>query len=112
MRVIYLAAPLSAPTPEGVAANLTRAKRWVAWAYGEGVAPVAPWITCCEVLDDSDPEMRQRGLACDFATIERMDELWLVGGRVSNGMLLESEWARKHGIEVRDMTFLGDEPPG
>jgi hypothetical protein len=55
--------------------------------------------------------MRDLGLACDFALIERCDELWLVGGRVSPGMALEAEHARKHGVTVADFTHAGYEPP-
>lgn len=120
MRLVYLAAPVGAPTAAGVTENLQRAKRWLRWAYlaHPDVSPIAPWITCCEVLDDANVQHRRRGLECDFAAIERCDELWLVGGRTSSGMELEAKHARKtwrpvwgSPIRIVDLTHLGDEPP-
>ena len=110
MRIVYVAAPLNAPTREGIEVNRARASRWVAWAARQGVAPIATWITLSGQWDES-PENRERGLRIDFALIERCDALWLVGGRVSQGMRLEAEHARIFGVPVVDLTEYGPEPP-
>jgi len=108
-RVIYMAHPVSGD----VEANLARARRWLLWIYRTkpGTAVVANWILDCEILDDSNPADRQMGLAHDLAILERVDAVWLVGGRVSGGMALEAEHAKAHGVRVLDLTALGAEPP-
>jgi hypothetical protein len=111
MKVVYIAHPLSAPTIEGIEENRQSAALWAAWAaVSEGVSPSCSWVVLTGVLPES-PENRSLGLACDVAQVERCDEVWLVGGRVTPGMALEAERARRRGIRVVDLTGLGPLPP-
>jgi hypothetical protein len=112
MRVIYLAHPVGAATPEGIQANLERAKRWYRWIVKNfNVSVVADWITCCSVFDDASAADRNHGLDMDIAAIERCDELFLVGGRISQGMGDERDAAEDFNLRIVDLTFLGEEPP-
>lgn len=87
--VIYIAHPLGAD--EAREANRARASRWVAWAaLHHSVAPVATWITLAGEWSEC-AELRYRGLDIDCALIERCDEVWLVGGRISPGMQIEAD---------------------
>lgn len=108
VRVVYVAHPLNAPTEAERNANIARAARWCAWAFKSGYAPVADWIVLASQLDES---WREQGLRADCALIKRCDELWLVGGRVSEGMRIEAAAARLVGVPVKDLTALGEEPP-
>jgi hypothetical protein len=112
MRVIYLAHPVGAPTPEGVHANLAKARRWIRWIYDNfpNVAVVADWLITCEVLDDFDPEHRAHGMKMNKAVIPRCDEFWMVGGRISTGMVAEQGIAIEHNRRIFDLTWLGEEP--
>jgi hypothetical protein len=83
------------------------AKRWVAWV-AETAVPVADWIILAEVWDAGQRD-RYRALAAEW--VRRCDELWLVGGRITDGMRAEVEAAQKHGVAVVDLTHLGSEPP-
>lgn len=106
MKVIYVAHALGAgPDRE---ANRARAARWCRWVALLGHAPVADWIILSGVFDESH---RERGLAIDCELVERVDEVWLVGGRVSPGMQVEADHARRCGVTVLDLTELGEEPP-
>lgn len=105
VKVVYVAHPLSGPDRD---ANIARAARWCAWVFKIGHAPVADWIVLASQLDES---WREKGLRADCALIKRCDEVWLVGGRVSEGMRIESAAARLVSIPVKDMTDLGEEPP-
>ena len=111
MRVVYMAHPAGAPTPEEHRANLARAKRWFRWAAEQGVSVIADWIIYCEVWDDANPVQRGNGLEHDDAAIRRCDAVWLVGGRVSYGMERACLTAGDAGIPVADWTHLGEEPP-
>jgi hypothetical protein len=106
MKVVYIAAPFTAPTKEGREANRARAARWVAWAARQGVSPVATWIVLTGELEETQ-ENRELGLAVDCAAVECCDEMWLVGGRVTSGMEREG----RHAKVVVDLTSFGEEPP-
>ncbi len=105
--MVYIAHPLGAgPDRE---ANRSRAARWVAWAAAaHSVAPIADWII---LSGEWSEDMRELGLAIDCALVERCDEVWLVGGRVSPGMQIEAARAKARGLRVVDWTHLGAEPP-
>lgn len=111
MRVVYLAHPCGDPALVRHLQNLDRAKRWFKWAIDQGVAVVADWILYCEVWDDFDGIDRELGLRHDDAMILKCDAMWLVGGRVSEGMARGARTALEAGIPVADYTGLGDEPP-
>ena len=108
-RVVYMAHPVSGD----VEGNLRRAKQWLRWYEEQNPtsAVVANWITECEVWDDSNPAHRAAGLERDIAVLKRCDAIVLVGGRVSSGMAGEVAIAEKHGLEIEDLTHLGEVAP-
>jgi hypothetical protein len=107
MRVIYMAHPYG-----GDPDNLLRAKRWMRWIEEtQPIAVNASWILECEIWDDAKPEEREAGLQRDIANIRRCDEIWAVGGRISEGMKVEITAAAEYGIPLLDLTLAGDEPP-
>lgn len=106
-KLVYIAHPLSGPDH---ATNRANAAKWCAWAARQGVSPIADWIILSGELAET-PENRALGLDCDFAAIRRCNELWLVGGRVSEGMKLEADYARSGGVTVRDLTWYGVAAP-
>jgi hypothetical protein len=113
MKVVYLAHPLSAPTHKGIQENLARAKRWYRWACDTfpEYAFVANWILNCEVYDDANAEHRRKGIERNLAVIEKCDELWLVGARISSGMEEEGmHMTYKVGKRVLDWTHLTGDP--
>ncbi len=111
MKVIYLAHPCGAPTKEQHMANLKRALRWFKWAADQDVSVVADWILYCEIWDDFDHKARAVGLNHDDAMIAKCDEYWMVGGQRTNGVNRGRAIAIGAGVQVRDFTYLGDEPP-
>jgi len=98
--LVYLAHPLGR---EDRAINLKRARLWMLWAWEKhpNVYPVMNWALLAEMLDET-PENRERGLQGDAVLAAQCDEVWLVGGRVSEGMRRESAGHRK----VVDLTHL------
>src|SRR6187399_1691631 len=101
MRVIYLAHPLTALSIPAEAANRQSAANWGAWiSVTFCVAVTADWIWFSRELSET------WALECDKALVERCDELWMVGARVSNGMAVEAQHARLHEKPVYDLTGL------
>ncbi len=95
------------------ATNLRNAKRWLKALQDANphAAVIAPWITECEIWDDANPEERATGLLKCCYVIARCDSIVLVGGRISNGMGIESNHAILSGVRVYDLTHLGQDPP-
>ena len=113
--MFYLAHPVAGD----VANNLAAARRWLKWAHtaipprfpGHDVAVIAPWITDCEIYDDSVPTERAAGMARNLATITRCHGILLCGGRISSGMQVELDGAKGQGlVHILDLTWMGTEP--
>jgi len=103
VKVVYIAHPLRGD----LEANLKSAAQWVRWAaVVRGVCPIAPYIEYCAALDDASEEERRLGMKMDLLLIERVDELWLCGPHVSEGMSGEVKKAKQESKPVRDLTGL------
>jgi hypothetical protein len=110
VKVVYVAHPLGPDGPDREV-NRKNASRWVGWlALHFEIAPIADWIILSGEWSETE-ENRKRGLAVDKRLVVRADEVWLVGGRISEGMKIESETARALGRPVVDLTFLGAVAP-
>ena len=101
------------PLKGDVAGNIARAKRWLQFLIRTfpGLDFEAGWILWCEVLNDANPAERERGLQFCEAMIHRLDEVWVVGGRISEGMQREIEIAGAAFKPITNLTYLGEEPP-
>lgn len=101
MKLIYLAAPFSPQGAETEASNLYRAKNIYETLSEQhkDCCFLAHWILNCEIFKDT-PENRVLGMRRNFAVIERCDELWLCGPRVSSGMVQEMNYAKRNGKPV------------
>ena len=78
--------------------NISRAHEYCAYAAGCGVIPLAPHTIFTNYLDDTNPEQRQKGLDMGLELLKRCDEMWIMGGAVSEGMKGEIALAEKEHI--------------
>lgn len=104
MKMVYIAHPISGD----IAGNLEKIRTIVRQINIEqpNVVPFAPYWLDCHALDDTNPVERQRGINNDGEYFRRlvMDEVWLCGDRISNGMQAEIDLANELGIPVIDKT--------
>lgn len=107
-KLVYIAHPLGDGAERE--ANMLRASKWVAWAADQGTAPVCTWIVLASQWSEA---RREDGLDIDCALVERCDEVWAVGPRVSPGMHVELTHAKKHGVPVHVLVnpLFADGPP-
>jgi hypothetical protein len=108
MKAVYVAHCLgSGPDRED---NRKSAARWCAWlATHFDIAPVADWIILSGEWAET-PELREKGLSIDVAIIERVDEVWMVGPRLSPGMMIEARYAVDAGKPVRNLVGQEKDP--
>ena len=95
--VVYICSPLAGD----IVGNQKKARRYCRFAVEQGVIPLAPHLLFPQFMDDSDPEERELAMFMDLVLLSKCAELWVFGERVSNGMKLEIEKARKNGKLVR-----------
>lgn len=105
MKVVYIAHPISGNIKENLE-SIRRIVRNINLSNND-VVPFAPYWLDCHALNDSIPEERERGIKNDIELFNRdfIDEVWLYGDRVSNGMKAEIALAEKLGIPVLDFTL-------
>ena len=63
--------------------------------------PVVPHIYFTRFLDENIPEQRNFGISCGIELMKSCDELWIIGTRLTEGMMLELSTARELEIPVK-----------
>jgi hypothetical protein len=106
---VYIAHPLG--KGDDRERNRSNAAQWCAYlAKRFLIAPSCAWIVLSGVWPET-PELRELGLKLDCFAVRKSDELWLVGGKVTDGMLVEAEHALDNHVLVRDLTWVGRDVP-
>lgn len=107
MKIVYIAHPISGD----IKGNLEKIRQIVRQINVErpDVVPFAPYWLDCHALDDNNLDERRRGIANDKEYFRRrvMDEVWVFGDRLSNGMAAEIDLASEFGIPVFDRSGNG-----
>ena len=108
MKIVYIAAPYRAGTPEEMERNHKAALAACGEAYrlgrltGDKIIPITP-IGAFPYLDDHKPEEREQALQMGTALLAKCDEVWCAGDRVSEGMRGEIRAAVRLGKPVYSM---------
>lgn len=104
MKIVYIAHPISGDIKGNIQRILTIVRQIN--LEHKDVIPFAHYLVDCQALDDDIPEERQRGIANDTELFKRkfIDELWLYGDKISNGMRAEINLCMELGIPVMAKT--------
>ncbi len=95
--LVYICSPFAGD----IECNINNARRYCAFAVRQGTIPIAPHLLFPQFLDDSDPEDRKLGLLFGKILLDRCEEVWTFGGRVTTGMAAELERAKRRGIPIK-----------
>ena len=88
-RMIYICSPYAGNTED----NTAFARQACSYAISQGAVPLAPHLLYPQILNDSIPEERETGIRLGLEVLERCEELWICGDRMSEGMKREAEYA-------------------
>ncbi len=103
MKAVYIAHPIS----NDVEGNIHKIEKLVNHLIRTApeVMPVVPYLVWLNLLDNSIPRERRRGMDMNkpYFTRRFIDELWICGER-TEGVLKEIEWCEEFEIDIRDMT--------
>lgn len=94
LKMVYIASPLRGDYNQ----NIKNAVEYCRLATESGVLPLAPHIIFSQWCNDSIPEQRKQGLKLGLSLLEKAEELWVMGSRISEGMKGEIAFAKEHGI--------------
>lgn len=86
-KTVFIAHPISGD----VKGNIEKVLKICAQVHSKNVIPVAPYLVSLHYLDDNVEEDRGLGIEANHECFRRryVDELWLFGNRISNGMRQE-----------------------
>lgn len=96
MKLIYVASPYAGDIEQ----NVEFAKEACRFVMDEGHAFFAPHLLYPQLLDDGNLEEREQGMEMGLAVLEKCDELWCFGERISHGMFMEIEQAKSLGMPI------------
>ena len=89
--LVYICSPLSGDVP----GNTERARKFCRFALEKGQIPLAPHLMFPQFVNDDDPAERELAIFMDVILLGKCDELWVFGDRISEGMAVEIEIAKK-----------------
>lgn len=100
MKIVYIAHPISGDVEDNLE-KIRKIIRMLNLSYTD-VVPFAPYWVDCHALDDSNPEERKKGIMNDHEFFKRkcIDEIWLFGDHISEGMKSEIRLAKELAIPV------------
>ncbi len=100
MKIVYIAHPIGGDVKRNIW-EITQIIRQINLTRSD-VVPFAPYMGDVLALVDSIPKERERGLQNCMEVLKRgfVDELWIYGEKISDGMLDEIEMAINLNIPV------------
>jgi hypothetical protein len=104
MKVVYIAHPISGDV-KGNISKIIEIVRKINIEH-PNIVPFVPYLADCLAMRDNIPEERERGIENARILFERrfIDEIWLYGDRLSNGMVNEIILGISLGIRIVPQT--------
>lgn len=98
--LVYICSPFSGD----VEVNIENARRYSRFAVDSGCIPITPHLFFPQFMRDDDPKERNLAIFMDIVLLTKCAELWVFGERISTGMSLEIEKAKRRGMPIRYFT--------
>ena len=98
--MVYICSPLSG----NITANQKNARRYCRFAVDSGCIPLAPHLYFPQFMDDGSEAERYLALFMDIVLLSKCDQMWVFGDRISKGMSIEIEKAKRKGQSIRWFT--------
>ena len=99
MKAIYVCSPYRAKDEQGLQENIKLAIRACELVTCMGDAPICPQLYFSQFIKE-----REVALKAGLGLVKAVDELWVIGPRISSGMASEILEAARLGVPVRCVT--------
>jgi len=102
VKVVFIGHPIKGDVKE----NVKKVLKICAEVHTKHIIPVAPYLISLRYLNDEIVEDRELGMETNYECFRRrfVDELWLFGDMISEGMKQEIILAKKFGIPIMAKT--------
>ncbi len=100
MKLVFVCSPYHG----AVEYNTSRAKGYCRFVQPHGCIPFAPHLHNTQFLDENITEERETGILLGLELLKRVDELWLFGNKLTEGMQIELKTAQELRIPIRYFT--------
>ena len=84
--------------------NQENARTYCRFAVEAGCVPIAPHIYFTQFMNDNDRRERDLALFMDIVLLSKCAELWVFGEKITSGMSIEIEKAKRKGQLIRYFT--------
>lgn len=95
--LVFICSPLSGD----VDFNIRRARGYSRFAVAQNAIPLAPHLLFPQFLDDTDKQQRDLGIFMGLVLMSKCQEFWCFGSKISKGMAIELEKAKKRKMVIR-----------
>ena len=95
--VVYICSPLAGDMVK----NQENARAYCHFAVDAGCIPIAPHIYFTQFMNDNDRKERDLALFMDIVLLSKCAELWVFGEKITSGMSIEIEKAKRKGQPIR-----------
>lgn len=96
-KLVYIASPYAGD----IEYNTRMAIKYCRYAAEHGVIPLAPHLLMPRFLCEANPEERELGIKMGLQLLALCSELWVFGGRISEGMRREIAEAERLGVPIK-----------
>lgn len=97
MRKVFVCSPFRGD----IEANTEKAKEVARIVVGCGYVPIVPHLYFPAFLNELDEHERIKGIKMGVELMQTVDEIWVIGTDITEGMEYELEAAKKSQIPVR-----------
>jgi hypothetical protein len=102
-KLVYIASPYAGD----IERNIEMTKQYCRLALQRGCDFIAPHLIYPQVLNDSDPFEREKGMQMGLRQLPFCSELWICGEKISSGMQSEIAEAERLGIRIVPVQSAG-----
>lgn len=95
--LVYICSPFAGD----VDFNISRARGYSRFAIAQNAIPLAPHLLFPQFLDDADKQQRDLGIFMGLVLMSKCQEFWCFGSKISKGMAIELEKAKKRKMVIR-----------
>ena len=95
--LVYICSPFAGDIDR----NLMKARGYSRFAVCNNAIPIAPHLLFPQFMEDSDKQEREKALFMGLVLLTKCQEVWCFGSKISKGMAIEIEKAKKRNMVIK-----------
>lgn len=95
--LVFICSPFAGNTKY----NISKARGYSRFAVTKNCIPIAPHLLFPQFMDDSDKDERENALFMGMVLMGKCQEVWCFGRKITKGMAVELEKAKKRKLLIR-----------